>query len=151
MGECHRTSRRLCQNWNHLFFFYFAVPCFSEGLKCYTCVSHTSWEECERKLKTANCPAPDDEVCVKELLVEPDNNSEEGSKKTFSKFCAMAESCKDTHCKETGKICDPKCCHTDLCNTAATIQPSRAAFVICVLLVNFAVMFKWWTANFINT
>ena len=46
----------------------------------------------------------------------------------------------NTHCKEAGKSCDPKCCHTDLCNMAETIRPSPAMFVFCLLLVNFAVM-----------
>lgn len=115
------------------------VPCFSVGLKCYTCVSRNSWKECERSLKVTTCPAPVDEVCVKERLVEHDDNSEEGTKNTFSKFCATAEACKDKHCKEVGKLCDPKCCHTDLCNMAVTIRPSTVTFVFCLLLVNFVV------------
>ena len=123
-----------------IFSFYFAVPCFGVGLQCYTCVSHNSWEDCERRLKVINCPAPDDEVCVKEQLVEHDDNSQEGIKNTFSKFCAMAEACTDSHCKEHGKSCDPTCCHKDLCNMADTIRPSPATFVFCLLLMNFAVM-----------
>lgn len=115
---------------------------FSAGLKCYTCVSQYSWKECERTLKVTTCPAPDDEVCVKEQHVEYDDNGEGGTKNTFSKFCATAEACKDKHCKEAGKLCDPKCCHTDLCNTEVTIRPSTVTFAFCLLLVNFVVMFK---------
>ena len=135
-----------CETWelNLSFALYFAVPCFCVGLKCYTCVSHKSWTECERSLRVITCPAPEDEVCVKEQLVEHDDNSEEGTKNTFSKFCATAEACKNKHCKEAGKLCDPKCCHTDLCNMAVTIPPSPVTFTLCLLLVNFVVMFKWW-------
>ena len=127
-----------------IFSFYFAVPCFSVGLKCYTCLSFNSWKECEMSLKITDCPAPDNEVCVKEQLVEHDDNTQDGTKNTFSKFCAMAEACKDAHCKEVGKACDPRCCHTDLCNMAVTIRPSPGTFVFCLLLLTFAMMFKWW-------
>ena len=103
-------------------------------------MSINSWDECERRLTVTNCPAPDDEVCVKERFVEHDDNSEEGIKNTFSKFCAQAEACKSTHCEKAGKSCDPKCCHTDLCNMAGTLRPSPATFVFCLLLVNFTGM-----------
>ena len=142
-----RKSMRLWE-LNSSFFFYFAVPCFGVGLKCYTCMSNNSWEDCESSLKVTNCPAPDDQVCVKEQLVEHDDNSQEGTKSTFSKFCAMAAACTDSHCREDGKSCDPKCCHTDLCNMAETIRPSPATFVLSLLFMTFAVMmFKWRTAK----
>ncbi|KAL9957455.1 hypothetical protein ACROYT_G039091 [Oculina patagonica] len=117
------------------------ASCFSEGLKCYGCVSYKSWEDCEKTLKIYDCPPKADEVCVKEHHVEHDNNSEEGIKETFSKFCGPAKSCTNQHCIKDGKNCDPKCCHEDLCNTAVTGSPRAAVVIINLLLVNLAVMF----------
>ncbi|KAJ7340526.1 hypothetical protein OS493_003280 [Desmophyllum pertusum] len=117
------------------------APCFSEGLRCYACHSNNSWKECEGSLRLFDCPDEVDEVCVKEYMVEHDNNNEKGIKETFSKSCGQAVLCTNKNCKKVGKTCEPHCCHTDLCNTATMTTASHTVFVIYLLLWIFVVMY----------
>lgn len=95
---------------------WFKVPGFSEGLKCYTCVSTISWKDCESKLRPFDCQPIADDVCVKEHQLPGGGNNNT----IFSKQCGKAEECTNKHCLQSGKQCVYHCCHTDLCNAATT-------------------------------
>ena len=116
---------------------------FSEGLKCYTCVSSISWDDCEKQVIIRECPKIGDEVCVKEHLkrreggqVNNNNNEQDENKIPFSKYCSKAEACTNKHCLKDGNTCDLHCCHDDLCNAAKMISSWRTAIAVCVLFAS---------------
>lgn len=95
------------------------VPCWGEGLKCYLCLSHKSWKDCEKKKQLRSCYPLSSEVCVKQYMVEHSNGTEKSYKETFVKMCGEAKLCTDKSCKEEGKYCHVHCCHEDYCNSAS--------------------------------
>ncbi|XP_044185108.1 lymphocyte antigen 6H-like [Acropora millepora] len=118
----------------HIFAFLLWVS-VADGLKCYKCVSTSSWGDCNQKEVTCDSGF---NTCAK---VYAQVKRDDVSITEYAKGCATQESCdaaESSLCK--GKIsggkCDINCCSTDLCNTAA-IQVINVIFlVLCAFLAS---------------
>lgn len=104
------------------------------GLKCYTCVSTKSWDDCVDVQKETTCPAGFDRCLKVYAHVKGDGANVEG----FEKACLTAASCDSTDkinvCKGDGRECDINCCDGDLCNTAALQLVSITVLTACALV-----------------
>ena len=122
--------RRMTAHFNDTIYFISA-----DGLKCYKCVSTSSWGDCNQKEVTCDSGF---NTCAK---VYAQVKRDDVSITEYAKGCATQESCdaaESSSCK--GKIpdgkCDINCCSTDLCNTAA-IQVINVIFlVLCAFLAS---------------
>lgn len=123
----------------NLTFFFLLAPCRGEGLKCYTCVSKESWDDCEKKKKAQICDPHHNDVCIKHHFAEHSDDTEQGYKEMFVKMCGKADLCTNKDCKRKGKYCKVDCCHNDLCNSAT----SPAARMTITLLSSFVVIFAY--------
>ena len=106
------------------FFFLIPAPGFSEGLRCFTCVSEKSWDECEKQRNERECPRNANEVCVKEHKIENNNNGKQAH--VFAKYCGEADQCTNKHCLKEGSNCVVDCCHNDLCNAGVSLTWTEA-------------------------
>ena len=113
--------------------FFFSIS--GHGLKCYRCLSTSSWADCNQQ--ETSC-APGSDTCAKVYF-----KVEEGgvSVAEYSKGCSTTLLCNEKNsklCKKAiyGGECTINCCSGDLCNTAA-IQVTNVIFlVLCTLLVS---------------
>ena len=125
-----RNSSRMTSQFNDTFYFISA-----DGLKCYECLSTSSWGECSEKGGTC---APGLNSCVK-LYRRAKRDSV--SITQYAKGCSTQNKCDERYsslCR--GQIyygeCDINCCSTDFCNTAA-IQVINVIFlVLCAFLAS---------------
>ena len=122
--------RRMTSQFNDTFYFISA-----DGLKCYQCVSTSSWADCSQQEVT--CPSGLDSCAKVYVKVKKDGVSVT----QYAKSCSTQEICdaKDSAlCKGeiSGGECEINCCDTDLCNTAA-IQVINVVFlVLCAFLAS---------------
>ena len=98
------------------------------GLKCYDCLSTTSWDDC--KATSKECVLGTD-TCAKLYL-------KVGSTKMFNKYCTYSALCsKDTnpYCKGVfgSNECDVNCCDEDNCNAGSTSSISGILLLTCAL------------------
>ncbi|XP_068681476.1 uncharacterized protein [Montipora foliosa] len=84
------------------------------GLKCFTCYSTTSMDDCSSKQIKSTCPAElSDGYCGK-LEVK----DESGVTQSFSKGCFPEDVCTGdvVPCNQPGNYCKGACCFSDFCN-----------------------------------
>lgn len=126
-----------------IFLLWFRAVSFSEGLECYVCMSHISWEDCDQKTYRSVCPDDGETyVCTKDHEKENGRNKNHTS---FLKYCGLAEGCTNKHCLINGYECDRHCCHNDLCNAATTPK----AALVCESIAMF--LLTWTIVNIANT
>ena len=122
--------QRMTSQFNDTFYLISA-----DGLKCYQCLSTSSWGDCSEK--AVICPSGY-YTCAK---VYRRAKSDSVSITHYAKGCSTQNQCDERYsslCR--GKIyyaeCDINCCHTDFCNTAA-IQVINVIFlVLCAFLAS---------------
>jgi len=118
----------------HIFAFLLWVS-VADGLKCYQCVSTSSWGDCSQKEVTCDSRF---NACAK---VYAKVKRDGVSVAEYAKGCSTQEICGATEsslCKGqiSGEKCVVNCCNTDLCNTAA-IQVINVIFlVLCAFLAS---------------
>ena len=114
-----------CQGIKNIFF-----STSGYGLKCYTCSSSTSWDNCNDFKAERYCPARYDRCAKLSVHVES------SSFRKYSKYCTTEEGCnigRISPCK--GKVkCKLDCCSGDLCNAATLQKVSVAALIACALM-----------------
>ncbi|XP_015758453.1 PREDICTED: lymphocyte antigen 6 complex locus protein G6d-like isoform X1 [Acropora digitifera] len=116
----------------HIFAF---ILCVSVGhsLKCYFCISSSSWDDC--KTQEITCPSSANRCSKAYTKVKQDGNTITG----YAKSCFPESSCKDYKsgllCKGT-EDCQLNCCSGDLCNTAAMQVVSVVFLVLCAFLAS---------------
>ena len=104
--------RRMTSQFNDTFYFISA-----DGLKCYECLSTSSWGNCSQKEMTC---ASGLDTCAKVYVKGKVNGV---SVTEYAKRCSTREMCLGTEnslCKrEISAVleCRRSCCKTDLCNT----------------------------------
>ncbi|XP_078356200.1 uncharacterized protein LOC144641013 [Oculina patagonica] len=101
------------------------------GLKCYTCSSSKSWDDCKSTRKSLPC-AGDADRCAKVHL-------KYGGVEIFAKHCVPNALCKsDTNptCKKaTGSSeCEVDCCTGDNCNAGSAFRVSGILLLTCALV-----------------
>ena len=124
-------------------FFLFTAPGFSEGLRCYACISSISWDDCEKRVTEHECPKQVDDVCVREYQTSlPAMNNVTSKPPVFSKHCGVHEECTHKQCAKDGKQCRYQCCSSNLCNTAtsATSLTIHGALVVSLLAWSVALL-----------
>ena len=126
--------------------FPFSAPSIGDGLKCYTCFTQKSWDECEKEEEKSVCPPGHNDVCIKLHLVE--HGEEPGNyNENFAKMCGRAEMCTDKECKENGKYCKVDCCHNDFCNSTAKLStrlPIMLLLQLLILIVTHFIQLPWY-------
>ena len=111
------------------------------GLKCYSCASIKSMDECQAAQHKVNCSSSlIDPRCAKESY-EYKNATEINSHTKGCKSKAYCESeAQKNVCKEAkGEKCESTCCEGDLCNTSLVPAAKVLLMVSCALVVLF-----WW-------
>ncbi|XP_074614979.1 lymphocyte antigen 6 complex locus protein G6d-like [Acropora palmata] len=116
----------------HIFAF---ILCVSVGhsLKCYFCLSSSSWDDC--KTQEITCPSSANRCSKAYTKFKQDGNTITG----YGKSCLPESSCKDY---KSGPLCQGKedcqldCCSGDLCNTAAMQVVSVVFLVFCAFLAS---------------
>ena len=142
------TYNLFTQNTHASFFVFFffsfsAAVSFSEGLRCYLCVSHISWEHCDQKISIKVCPDDGQTyVCTKD---HEKANGRNKNRTAFLKYCGLTEGCTNKHCRIEGFECDRHCCHNDLCNAATTTKEALVCESIAMFLLT------WTIVNIANT
>ena len=103
------------------------------GLKCYSCASVKSMDECQAAQDKANCSSSlIDPRCSKESY-EYKNVTDI---KTHTKGCKSKAYCESearkSVCKEAnGEKCESSCCEGDLCNTNLVPASRSASMILC--------------------
>ena len=106
------------------------------GLKCYSCASVKSMDECQAAQDKVNCSSSLIEPrCAKESY-EYKNATDI---KTHTKGCKSKAYCESeigkSVCKEAnGEKCESTCCEGDLCNTSLVPAVSVLLMVSCALV-----------------
>ncbi|KAM7450511.1 hypothetical protein ABFA07_001807 [Porites harrisoni] len=124
----------------------FTAPSIGDGLKCYSCFSKKSWDECEEGEEKRVCPPDHNDVCIKLHLVEHGEEPGDYNEK-FAKMCGLAQLCTDKECKENGKYCKVDCCHNDFCNSAAKLStrlPIMLLLQLLILIVTHFIQLPWY-------
>ena len=122
--------RRMTAHFNDTIYFISA-----DGLKCYQCLSTSSWGDCSQKEVTCDSGF---NACAK---VYAKVKRDGVSVTEYAKSCSTQGICDATEsslCKGqiSGGECVVNCCNTDLCNTAA-IQVINVIFlVLCAFLAS---------------
>lgn len=107
----------------------------ANGLKCYTCSSTSSMDDCKSKQKEADCPA--DSYRCGEVSMEYNDI------KTYAKNCMPKATCDNSdvfskECKAaSGDTCSLDCCEGDLCNGDTVPMVSVLVMVACALMALF--------------
>ena len=106
------------------------------GLKCMTCTSSKSWDDC--KATSQDCVSPANR-CFKVYL-------KAGDLKSFGKGCVPEAFCdKDANpiCKAaTGSFeCEVNCCDSDDCNAGAATRISGILLLTCAM-ASLMILFK---------
>ena len=103
------------------------------GLKCYSCASVKSMDECQAAQVKVNCISSlIDPRCSKESY-EYKNATDI---KTHTKGCKSKAYCESeagkSVCKEAnGEKCESSCCEGDLCNTSLVPASRSASMILC--------------------
>ena len=108
------------------------------GLKCYTCTSSSSMDDCKGKQEGKDCEAAaiSDPHCVKVSM-------EYSSIKSYIKDCFPKALCDnaDTYLKAckavSGAKCSLDCCDSNLCNDGTAPMVSVLLMVACALVALF--------------
>ncbi|KAL9954177.1 hypothetical protein ACROYT_G041680 [Oculina patagonica] len=100
------------------------------GLKCYTCGSTKSWDDCKSTRKSLTCTG-DADRCAKVHL-------KSGGVEKFEKYCTPSARCEtdtDPTCKSaTGSFeCEVVCCTGDNCNAGSAFRVSGILLLTCAL------------------
>ena len=119
----------------------------ADGLKCYTCTSTVSEEDCSKNQKEIDCGAVNDRCATTGLKFTIASQSTTSFTKicTTKQVCDTAETAFLKACKSAqGTTCEFKCCDTDLCNGASspTTNPTNSGstpIVSIILMVSCAV------------
>ena len=114
------------------FFFFIAAS----GLKCYTCTSTTSLEDCEKDQKETDCVSSVFDRCA---TFSADFNTSVVEVKSFVKSCQAKAYCDTSEtllkpCKDAGGKCKLDCCDTDLCNGGSAPVVSVLLMVACAAM-----------------
>ena len=122
--------RRMTSQFNDTFYFISA-----DGLKCYQCLSTSSWSDCSEKGVTCD---PGLNTCAK---LYRKAKMDGVSITHYAKGCSTQEICNERFSSLcTGKIhfeeCDINYCNTDFCNTAAIKVINVVFLVLCAFLVS---------------
>ena len=104
------------------------------SLKCLSCTSEKSWDDC--KEKSISCKAPATDACFKIYL-------KSGSTELFERGCSTNAGC-DTEtnplCKDANE-CDIYCCNGDDCNAGTATHTSGVLLLSCAL-ASLVIFFK---------
>ena len=108
------------------------------GIKCYTCSSKTSMDDCDKNRKETDCESSFDR-CGKASL---EYKSSVLAIKSFNKVCATKATCDAAikalkECKDAGGTCKADCCDKDLCNGGAAPMISVLLMVTGALVTFF--------------
>ena len=96
------------------------------SLKCLSCLSDKSWDDCKGKSKSCVAPVTDD--CIKMYL-------KSSSEELFVRGCSTNDNC-DTNinalCRDAYE-CDIYCCNGDDCNASTATHISGVLLLSCAL------------------
>lgn len=111
-------------------------------LKCFHCMSTSSWEECGGSQKVQDCPAHYTRCLNATIILPPSNGAEIkqyirgcNMKKICDRLERATEECKNlTSDSPRGEniTCDATCCTVDLCNESAVMTTSSIMLVACI-------------------
>jgi len=125
------------------------------SLKCHTCYSTKSWDDCLENSRVKTCPTfgePYNMVCQKQFNSKLRNNSQKVE--VFAKSCLAKDLCDKKKCREEtvkpreysitkASHCDVQCCSEDLCNSGTTMSKARGlsvSFVDMMIFVTVSVV-----------
>ena len=132
------TYNLFTQNTKLFFFSFSTAVRFSEGLRCYKCVSHISWEDCDETTSITVCPEDGETYVCNKDHEKPNGSSKNRS--LFLKYCGSTKGCTNKHCLEAGYECDRHCCHNDLCNVATTTKAALGYESIVMFLLTWTIV-----------
>ena len=107
------------------------------SLKCLSCTSKKSWDDC--KGKSISCKAPATDACIKIYL-------KSGSRELFARGCSTNAGCHtetNPFCKEANE-CDIYCCNSNDCNAgnAGTATHTSGVLLLSCALASLVIFFK---------
>ena len=102
-----------------------------DGVRCYTCYSEISFEDCHKTLRETDC----DTTGVNETCAKYTGENREGKPTTFyAKACSEEKYCNDDNYH---------CCKVDLCNTGGIIGLSSGLALVAWALIHL-VLHYWY-------
>ena len=88
------------------------------GIKCYTCSSNTSMDDCDKNRKETVCDPRYDRCFETEYKLSVEDIKKYG-KGCITKAICDSVSSLVKQCKDEGGTCKASCCDVDLCNSGA--------------------------------
>ena len=128
------------------------IMCFLSafGLRCYSCKSTNSWDECKSARTTETCDTgPEKAWCAKVYLTS-------GGLEYFEKYCIPPRACKQDYnptCIEKGSNtfdCDIYCCDSDDCNAGPAFLVSGILLISCALASLMILVKAWLSARHVR-
>ncbi|XP_068696840.1 ly6/PLAUR domain-containing protein 2-like [Montipora foliosa] len=108
---------------------------FASGIKCYTCSSTTSLEDCDKGKKELDCGS----ILNRCATFSTDFTIANVETKSFIKSCQAKSYCDNSEtllkpCNDAGGKCKLDCCDTDLCNGGSAPVVSVLLMVACAAM-----------------
>lgn len=121
------------------------------SLRCHTCYSAKSWDDCVKNSVILECSNrdpqekrnPSDFRCTEVFTSRQTKNGQQLD--NFAKFCATWDQCDDERCREEitergdkASYCDTECCSGDLCN-GGTLNLLPLSFLVNSILLSLVI------------
>lgn len=110
--------------YSNVFFFFIKAS----GLKCNSCLSSISFEDCIKQRSTVAVPCDEDYKCGK-------SHYKYRGEDVYSLSCVRIMHCNNHSdiCRANLSDCDVACCGEDLCNTSSNSVGSVVFVLACAL------------------
>lgn len=115
-------------------------PTETPSLRCYTCLSKISWDDCQAEAKIKTCQP--DESCLTITAyhtIKTANNTKEELVSIYAKYCSTE--CTKKQCRQMGWQCDVSCCSSQECNASVSnTSPSSCAMITLAIALCYLIL-----------